>query len=465
MEKGPILPAGTVRPRRPPAPTYHRATPERGGLHTFACMPSASISRGAISHFVAKSLAVALGMAIIAIVARQGPEQQGVFSLLVASEAVYAALFSGIGLAVARRVSHHGDEAGAWLTGALALCLLAGLLGAGVFTLAAYRWGGDPAYRYLPWLAAAAPFLLLTPTVSGLYLGLGRMGPINLLTVGPPLATLVLWPLCQQVQPGAAAVMIAWVAARALVGIAAALHAAGRFGLRRVAWAGWAPLAGFCTVVGLTNLVSWLNYRVDLFIVERLAGLAPAGIYSVAVTVAELLWFVSSSVSVAAYARIGQPDRAQAAALTVRIVHLNLAVLMATSPLLVALAWWALPAVLGPAYAASLPLLVMLLPGVWAYAGASTLSAFYTNFLGRPQLSAAVASTSLAINVLACLVLVPRFGAAGAAVATSASYLLAIVWGLALFRRHARLSWREVLRPDLRRVLGDLASPLRRAGR
>lgn len=428
-------------------------------------MSISSISRGAISHFIAKSLAVVLGMAIIAIVARQGPQQQGLFSLLVATEAVYAALFSGIGLAVARRVSHHGDEAGMWLTGALVLCVLAGLFGAGVFAVAARLWADDPAYRYLPLLAAAAPLLLLTPTVSGLHLGRGHMGPINLLTVGPPLVTLVLLPLVAEVSSSAMAMMTAWVAARALVGVAAAVHAAVRFGLRRIAWSGWAPLAGFCAVVGVTNLISWLNYRVDLFIVERLAGLASAGIYSVAVTVAELLWFVSSAVSVAAYARIGQPGRAQAAALTVRVVHLNLAVLVLVSPVLVALAWWGLPAVLGAAYAASLPLLVLLLPGVWAYASASTLSAFYTNYLGRPQLSAAVASTSLAVNVVACFVLVPQVGAAGAAIATSVSYLLAIGGGLALFRRHAGLSWREVLQPDLQRLRRDLASPLQRAAR
>ncbi|WP_281915080.1 lipopolysaccharide biosynthesis protein [Caldimonas thermodepolymerans] len=428
-------------------------------------MPVPSISRGAISHFVAKSLAVALGMALIAIVARQGAQHQGAFSLLVATEAVYAALFSGIGLAVARRVSHHGDEAGTWLAGALLWCLLAGLAGAAVLGLAAARWGDDPAYRYLPLLAAAAPFLLLTPTVSGLYLGLGRMGPINLLTLAPPLLALVLLPLATAAQPGVTGAMLAWLGSRALVGVAAALHAAARFGLRYVDLARWAPLAGFCVVVGLTNLVSWLNYRVDLFLVEHHAGLAPAGVYSVAVTVAELLWFVSSSVSVAAYARIGQPDRTQAAALTVRVVHLNLAVLLLASPVLLALAGWGLPGLLGPEYAASLPLLALLLPGVWAYAAASTLSAFYTNYLGRPHLSAAVASTSLAVNVALCLWLVPRTGAAGAALATSASYLLAIGWGLALFRAHAGLAWQAVLCPDWRQLRHDLAAPLRWLGR
>lgn len=421
-------------------------------------MSTASIARGAVANFLTRLLAVALGLALMALVARQGPAAQGVFSLLVATEAVFAALFSGLGLVMARQVSHHGDEAAPWLSGALVLALACGLAGAAAFAVAAQALAHEPAYRYLPWLAAAAPFLLLTPTMSGLYLGLGRMGPVNTLSVLPSLLTVAALALAWAGQGALplALVLGTWLAARAGVGLLAAGHGLRRFGGLAPDLARWSGQAKFCAVLGLTNLISWLNYRVDLFIVERLVGLTQAGIYAIAVTVAELLWFVSSAVSTAAYARIGTPDTARAAELTVRIVHLNLAVLLLATPVLVALAWWGLPVFFGPAYAASLPLLVLLLPGVWAYASASTLSAFYTNHLGRPRLSATVAGTSLLINVAACLWLVPRLGVAGAAVATSASYLLAIAWGVALFRRHAGLSWRAVLRPDGARLLHDL---------
>ncbi|MFQ1030705.1 hypothetical protein ACEWB3_12645, partial [Staphylococcus haemolyticus] len=126
-------------------------------------------------------------------------------------------------------------------------------------------------------------------------------------------------------------------------------------------------------------------YRADLFIVERYTGLASAGVYSVAVSVADLLWFLSSSVTAAAYGRLGAPQREEAIALAVRLMHLNLVVLLAAAPVLALLAAWALPAWLGADYRQAVPLLLVLLPGVWAYACASTLSAYYTNGLGRPQ--------------------------------------------------------------------------------
>lgn len=410
----------------------------------------ASLTRSALSHFLARLSAVGLGLALLALAARQGPAEQGVFSLLVATEAVYAALFSGFGLVVARQVSHHREAAARWLGGALVLALGAGGVGALVFWAAGGALADAPAYHYLPALALAAPWLLLTPTVSGLYLGLGRMGPINALTVAPPAVALLaigVWSLAGQ-PVTLWAVMIAWLGARMLVGLAGAAWAWRDQRGRAPDWPAWRIQAGFCTVLGLTNLISWLNYRIDLFIVEAFGSLSATGVYAIAVTVTELLWFISSSVSAAAYGRIGQPDRGAAAKLTVRLMHFNLAVLLIASPVLVALAAWGLPRVLGEPYAEAVPLMLWLLPGVWAYGCASTLSAYYTNFLGKPRLSAAVAGASLLINVGACLVLVPRLGATGAAIATSLSYGLAIAWGLSLFRHHAGLRWCDLLRPS-----------------
>ena len=168
---------------------------------------------------------------------------------------------------------------------------------------------------------------------------------------------------------GLVPVLAAWVGAKVLVGIGllAVLWRAGRlvapgFGALR------AELP-FIATIGLTNLIGLLNYRVGLFIIERLLGLSATGVYSIAVVVAELLWFVSSSLTQAVYGRIGTPDRAQAAAITVRVVQLSVAALLLAAPLSWALASWLVPALLGPDYSASLPLMAWLLPGVLMFGG------------------------------------------------------------------------------------------------
>jgi len=186
--------------------------------------------------------------------------------------------------------------------------------------------------------------------------------------------------------------------------------------------------------------------------VERFHGLSAVGTYSVAVTVAELLWILSSSVTVSAYARIGHPDVKIAASMTVQAVRINVLATLVAAPVLLGLAWWALPWVMGPAYAASLLPLAALLPGVAAYAAASSLSAFYTNHLGRPQLSGAIAGTSLTISFGLGWVLVPLWGALGAGVASSLGYIVAIVAAYGVFLKHAGLPVKALWLPSLTRV-------------
>jgi O-antigen/teichoic acid export membrane protein len=203
----------------------------------------------------------------------------------------------------------------------------------------------------------------------------------------------------------------------------------------------------FIATIGATNLVGLMNYRIGLFVVERLLGLSSTGVYSIAVVVAELLWFVSSSLTQAAYGRLGHPDRARAAATTVRVLQLSVAALLPMAPLLWALAALAVPRALGPAYAPSVALVGLLLPGVLLFGGASALSAYFTNHAGLPRVPAQVAALSLLMNAVLALVLVPLLGMAGAALAASLSYattVLVLAWR---FARHAGLPLAQVLLP------------------
>ncbi len=425
----------------------------------------AAIPRAALGNLVAKLLIVALGLAITVLVARQGPRVQGAFALFVAVESVVLTLFSGLGLWLARQVSRQeAGEAGMaapLLRSVLRAAVGLGLLGSMVLLAVSWSTKTMP-YAQLWLLALAAPFLLLVPTATGLWLGQGRMWPLNVAQVAAPLSVLsglsVVWWLLSSTTrqtPMVVLVLTAWVLGKSLVAVATALYALHAAKQRDEAREdqGIQPLtprprwwhdAGFVAVIGLTNVISLLNYRASLFLVERHHGLSVVGTYSVAVSVAELLWLLSSSVSVSAYSKIGHPDRQVAAQTTVQAVRINVLATLVAAPVLLAGAWWGLPWIMGEAYAASVMPLAALLPGVAAYAAASSLSAFYTNHLGKPHLSGAIAGLSLLINVSLGWVLAPAHGAVGAAVASTLGYLLAISVAYAVFLRHARLPWRAL---------------------
>lgn len=416
----------------------------------------------ALGNLIAKLMIVGLGLAITVVVARQGPLVQGSFALFMAVESGMLTLFSGLGLWLARHLSRQAGEGGdsatrsrPMLLGVLRAAVGLGLLAS--LALLGWSWMAQSApYNQLWLLALAAPFLLLVPTATGLWLGQGQMWPINTAQVAQPALVLAglggaMWLVegTDRVAPMVLLVLIAWVSAKSLVGVITtfgALHSASHRDARLehvvLPSPRWREDWRFVAVIGVTNLVSLLNYRASLFLVERFLGLEAVGTYSVAVSVAELLWLVSSAVTMSLYARIGAPDRRTAAQQTIRAVRFNVLVTVLAAPVLWALAAWALPLVMGPVYVASITPLAALLPGVAAYAAASSLSAFYTNHLGRPHLSGLVAGLSLLTSVVAAMVLIPVFGAVGAAAASTLGYVLAITVACHLFLKEAALPWR-----------------------
>lgn len=405
-----------------------------------------SVKRGTLINLLTRLAGVGLVLAITTITARIGTETQGAFALFTSIEGVLLALFSGFGIALARRVSHHGEQPRALVAATVLCCIGLGLLAsAGLGLLSRV---GPPAYQWLWLLALGAPVLLLAPNLQGLWLGEGRMAPMALLSLAPPLLSLLLLAVAAFSATTTLPVVLAsWVAAKVLVGVLVVglLWRGSR--LAAPDFAGLAREGRFIATIGATNLVGLLNYRVGLFVIERTLGLSSTGVYSIAIVVAELLWFVSGSLTQAVYGRIGTPDRAHAAATTIRVVQLSVAALLLAAPLLWLAARVLVPWVLGPAYAASLPLMALLLPGVLLFGGASALSAYFTNHAGTPQVPAQVAATSLVVNATLSLVLVPQIGMAGAAVAASVSYTATVLLLAWRFARHAGLPLAAVLVP------------------
>jgi O-antigen/teichoic acid export membrane protein len=409
---------------------------------------------GVALNFGSRVATVLLGLAILVVVARLGPEALGAFSLFVAIEAGIVALGSGLGLLLAREAAQTGGPLQSQrLLRLLGVACIAGLVAAMALMIVSYL-SPDRPYELLWILAIAAPFLLLAPTVVGLWMGQGRLVALNAVQVASPLlvlAMLALLPLLGH--EGLVATLLAWVLARTVVGLGAAGWALRRPSLVAAREPPVATAAAgawkFVLMIALANVISLANYRAMLFVVERTQGLAVAGIYSIAAQVAEMLWLLSWAVTVSVYARIGARDSTAAVATTLRAVRLGVMAAMLAAPLLGIAAWLAVPLLLGEAYRPALVPLAWLLPGVVVYASASALSAYYTQHRAHPHWPAGIAALSLVLALGIGSWAVPRWGAAGAAVATSTAYVLAILVALSLFARDARLSWSSLWRHDV----------------
>lgn len=193
----------------------------------------------------------------------------------------------------------------------------------------------------------------------------------------------------------------------------------------------------------------FLLQRVDVLLLNSLAGSAAVGRYTVAVTIAELVRLLSDPVTQAALPKQADADEKAAIAMTFSATRITVLTAAGSALLLGAVAVPLIPYVYGAAFAGSVPLLLALLPGLVMAIGVKPASAWLLR-AGRPHRLSATYLMALTANVVLNLALIPRFGVLGCAIAASLSY-----GALAA----AHLTWFAVAAGPLRRRPANLAGP------
>lgn len=351
----------------------------------------------------------------------------------------------------------------------LTVALAAVITPAYLLFLRFYGGAEDPALRPLLTLAAAMIPVLLAKYLSiAFLLGLEDIRRFNLANLLQAVVLLLL--MCANLfvfHGGVRGALLAYLAsevAMTCVGVAAARRAAR--GERLIT----RPPAGLLRrslVYGLQghlgNILVLFTYRFDTFLVLSMAGVPAQGFYSIAVILAEKLSHIPESIQVVLFPRLSALDTAEANRLTPRVVRNSL---LATA--VAAFALWLLsrPLLLlffGEEYLGSLVAFRVLIPGVVMLSIAKILS---TDFSGRDKRVHYTVGTAVAfaVNVVLCLIWIPRWGIVGAAWASTVAYTVQAVVMLVFFTRLSGRGFLETVVPGredlalygaaLRRVLG-----------
>jgi len=169
------------------------------------------------------------------------------------------------------------------------------------------------------------------------------------------------------------------------------------------------------------NILQFFNYRLDTFFVNYFIGTGGVGIYSVSVALAELLWHFPNAVAYVIFPKAAATKPEVMNVFTPRVFFITLGVTMLGAIGLVILGRTFIELIYSFAFIdAYMPMLV-LLPGVILLGGAKVL----TNEIagrGYPQYNSLNAGIAFILTVILDLVLIPRFGILGAALASSIAY-------------------------------------------
>lgn len=210
--------------------------------------------------------------------------------------------------------------------------------------------------------------------------------------------------------------------------------------------------------VGIVNVVTMLNYRSDLYIIALLTTPAVLGQYAVAVGAAEALLVVTQIPATVSSPHVGSLPTKDAAALTATCARMTFLLAVLLCGTLYAFAPVLIPLVYGHAYAPLVPALRILLVAVMILSLARPVSNYFTLKTGTPEVGLASALCAAVLCIGLSLVLVPRMGMLGGAIATTCAYLAGESIRIAVFTRKARISLWQVLVPTRRDLHSSFAA-------
>jgi len=278
-----------------------------------------------------------------------------------------------------------------------------------------------------------------------LFMGLGRLKAYNLARIGNQTVTLVFLLVACGLTRSVTLAVAAYALGSLLAGAGLALALARDRFASPIAFS-WRMTAA-CYRYGIKYYFGKLATLVDVqmgVIVIAMAGTTEqAGLFAAAMGLASRLWILPETLNIVLLPRVLTE---QSALIELVIRCCRIAVLAVTVAALL-LAIFAKPIVailLSPAFLPAVVPLLILLPGVVLGCVVKVLIAYF-NGTGRPELTSITLFVGVALNVTLVIVLLPRWGLLGVAVATSAAYIIEATLALWLFVRLTKCAWRDFL--------------------
>jgi O-antigen/teichoic acid export membrane protein len=181
------------------------------------------------------------------------------------------------------------------------------------------------------------------------------------------------------------------------------------------------------------GLISQLNLRLDFILLNLITGPAVLGVYAIASKWAELIKILGMALTYVLYPQFAREGRDRATAKARRLIpRAGLLTVGAAVPLWLT-AGFVIPAFYGSAFGAAITPARIILLGLALEGVAGVITAFLYG-VGRPGLNSWAMAAGLTATVVLDILLIPRFGATGAAVASAVAYgtsTLSLIW---LFR-------------------------------
>jgi len=181
------------------------------------------------------------------------------------------------------------------------------------------------------------------------------------------------------------------------------------------------------------NIFSFLNYRLDMFLINYFLGDYQLGLYFGAVLFAETLWFLPNAVGFVLFPKTATQDKEQSVNLTEKITRLIGTVVIPFGLGLIALFYICIHIFI-PKYAGSFIPFLILLPGIVIFSMDMIVSNYFLGE-GKQLYNSIGAGLMCILNVILNFILIPKWGINGAAFVSSITYIFGTIYSFIVFKK------------------------------
>ena len=204
----------------------------------------------------------------------------------------------------------------------------------------------------------------------------------------------------------------------------------------------WIPrLVKFGFFPMLSLLMSTLNYRVDVLMLNGYVPAAAIGVYSVGVLLAERIWMIPDAMKGVMVSHISKGKDARETAYVIRICNTVCLVIVLG---IIALGKPFIDFAFGSEYNGAYQVTLILLAGVFSLIYYKLISA-YNIAMGKQVVSFVLLGVGVICNIVANLILIPRLGIYGAGLASVISYSICSALFIIYFCRETKISFATML--------------------
>lgn len=291
------------------------------------------------------------------------------------------------------------------------------------------------------------PFSLFVTYNSGIFLGKNNIAAFNKVNWIPPLITLGLTLLL--------VVLIDWNVSGALLAVVGGpLFMAVLMLFRNDFLSAFSfkfdgqvikSMLSLGIVYAFSLLIINLNYKADYILLDKLSTSYELGIYSKGSGITQYLWQIPMLLSTVIFARsaVSKNDKAFSVKVA-QLLRVSFVIIGAASLVLLLLSDFIIVFMYGEDFRESVQVLNFLLPGVLILTIFKVMNMDLAG-KGKPWIAMKAMGPSLVINVVLNFILIPKHGAAGSALASTVSYIIAGISFLWYYSKETGVPVKEIV--------------------